>query len=215
MSAEPENQGIRRWRLRGAITLGILACLSTMAVFQIAYFTDARIASASERALLKSARGLLGGQGDMPVRIDRTIWLEAGSKAGSNPLEYVDAVYRIESHGRALGYILSSKAPDGYGGTIFFLLGIDREGVITGVEITRHAESPGYGDQIHQDNSQWLMNFTGGRLRSGGGTEWRLVRDGGRFDALSGATISSAAMIKALHGNLQLFKSIAAESSPP
>jgi Na+-translocating ferredoxin:NAD+ oxidoreductase subunit G len=83
----------------------------------------------------------------------------------------------------------------GYGGRIRYLLSTDDEGRISGVRIIGHVETPGLGDLMEPEKSDWLAQFTG---RHPDDADWALAMDGGALDALSGATITSRAMVQGL-----------------
>lgn len=91
-------------------------------------------------------------------------------------------------------------APDGYSGNITMMVGIDSEGTVVGLEILSHAETPGLGDKITQE--EFKGQFKGKTLQ---GVDWRVKKDGGAFDQITGATISPRAVVKAVHKGLQFY----------
>lgn len=101
--------------------------------------------------------------------------------------------------------VLEAIAPDGYSGNIHLLVGIDLEGRITGVRVTAHRETPGLGDYIHRAKSPWVDQFVGKTLIEPEPKHWKVAKDGGRFDARAGATISPRAVVKAVKGALEYF----------
>ena len=62
------------------------------------------------------------------------------------------------------------------------------------VRVTQHKETPGIGDGIDHRVSDWIFQFEQQSLAR---TEWAL-KPAGDFDALSGATITSRAMVGAV-----------------
>jgi electron transport complex protein RnfG len=97
-------------------------------------------------------------------------------------------------------------APDGYSGNIAMMVGVDPAGTIVGLEILSHAETPGLGDKITRDD--FKEQFKGKTLD---GVDWRVKKDGGDFDQITGATISPRAVVKAVHQGLQFFQEHRAE----
>jgi len=91
-------------------------------------------------------------------------------------------------------------APDGYSGNITMMVGIDSEGTVVGLEILSHAETPGLGDKITRE--EFKGQFKGKTLQ---GVDWRVKKDGGAFDQITGATISPRAVVKAVHKGLQFY----------
>ncbi|SDF02180.1 electron transport complex, RnfABCDGE type, B subunit/electron transport complex, RnfABCDGE type, C subunit/electron transport complex, RnfABCDGE type, G subunit [Salipiger thiooxidans] len=52
----------------------------------------------------------------------------------------------------------------GYGGPIRVLIGIAPDGMLLGVRVLSHAETPGLGDKIEPAKSDWIEGFTGHSL---------------------------------------------------
>ncbi len=107
--------------------------------------------------------------------------------------------------GQATGVVLEAIAPDGYSGDIALLIGLRADGRITGVRVTAHKETPGLGDYIDIAKSRWITQFDGKSLTEPADPGWKVQRDGGSFDARTGATITPRAVIKAVHGALHYF----------
>lgn len=107
--------------------------------------------------------------------------------------------------GQATGLVLEAIAPDGYSGDIALLIGISADGRITGVRVTAHKETPGLGDYIEMAKSRWVTQFDGKSLIAPFDAGWKVQRDGGRFEARAGATITPRAVVKAVHGALHYF----------
>ena len=91
------------------------------------------------------------------------------------------------------------------GGSIRILVGIDVDGVVTGVRILQHRETPGLGDKIDSTRSDWVHQFAGRSLLDPVTTSWAIKRDGGDFDQLTGASITPRAVIGALRDTLEYF----------
>lgn len=95
--------------------------------------------------------------------------------------------------------ILPVVTREGYSGEIHLLVGIDSERRISGVRITEHQETPGLGDKIERRRSNWVTEFNGLRLESLPERAWAVKKDGGEFDAFTGATITPRAVVNAVH----------------
>jgi electron transport complex protein RnfG len=114
-------------------------------------------------------------------------------------------IYRGTRDGRvtALAYPISSQ---GYAGEIRLILGLDAAGKILGVRVLSHAETPGLGDGIEVAKSDWILDFNGLSLGDPPPEQWKVKKDGGRFDAFSGATITPRAVVKAIEGGLVFYR---------
>ena len=122
--------------------------------------------------------------------------------------------YRARLNDKPAAVILEAIAPDGYSGEIKLLVGISAEGVLTGVRVLTHKETPGLGDYIDIAHSDWIKNFDGKSLAKEGAEPgagalpdeaWKVRKDGGKFDYMTGATISPRAVVKAVHKALMFF----------
>lgn len=118
--------------------------------------------------------------------------------------------YRASLHGQPSGIILAS-ATQGYGGPIQLLTGIDAAGNITGVRVISHKETPGLGDAIELGRSHWILGFNGKSLRNLTELQWHVKKDGGQFDAFTGATITPRAVVKGVHENLLKYRQYQAQ----
>ncbi|MGD2117383.1 MAG: electron transport complex subunit RsxG [Chromatiales bacterium] len=94
----------------------------------------------------------------------------------------------------------------GYAGDIRLLLGLNSNGEILGVRVLSHAETPGLGDKIEVEKDDWILDFNGLSLGNPPVAEWKVKKDGGRFDAFSGATITPRGVVGAIEQGLQFFQ---------
>ena len=108
-------------------------------------------------------------------------------------------VYRAKKNNQVIAVIIEAVAPDGYSGEIKTLVGIDQEDKILGVRVIAHKETPGLGDYIEIDKSQWIKNFNLKSLDKVSEKQWAVKKDGGDFDYISGATITPRAVIKSTY----------------
>lgn len=99
--------------------------------------------------------------------------------------------------------ILPVITRQGYNGEIRLLIGIDEQQRISGVRVTQHQETPGLGDDIERSRSDWITQFNGLGLDSLPPGGWAVSKDGGHFDAFTGATITPRAVVNAVHRALQ------------
>ena len=111
-------------------------------------------------------------------------------------------IYRAKKNNHVIAVIIETIAPDGYSGEIKTLVGIDQEDKILGVRVITHKETPGLGDYIEIEKSQWIKNFDLKSLDKMTEKEWAVKKDGGDFDYVSGATITPRAVIKSTYKSL-------------
>ncbi len=101
-----------------------------------------------------------------------------------------DDIYMIYSNGAEIGFAFLAVGK-GYGGLIDILVGLENETTIKGVTIVSHLESPGLGARITE--SSFRDQFTGVNI-----ADVALRLNGGEIDAITGASISSRAVVDAI-----------------
>jgi len=112
-------------------------------------------------------------------------------------------VYPALLNAQASAFALEATAADGYNGEIKLLLGIDIAGSITGVRVSSHKETPGLGDGIDLEVSNWILVFNGKSLSKPTENDWELKKQGGEFDQLTGASITPRAVVHAVRKALE------------
>ena len=107
--------------------------------------------------------------------------------------------------GKPIAAILIPTAPDGYNGRINMLVAVDYAGVIIGVRVTSHQETPGLGDKVELLRSKWILGFNGHSLLDPTEQGWKVKRDSGVFDQFTGATVTPRAVVKTVHKTLLFY----------
>ncbi|MGF1723369.1 electron transport complex subunit RsxG [Photobacterium nomapromontoriensis] len=103
--------------------------------------------------------------------------------------------YIAEKGGKKTGVAIEAIAPNGYSGAIKLIVGLNTDGVVTGVRILSHNETPGLGDKIEKRISNWIDSFTGKKVNGENDSRWAVRKDGGEFDQFTGATITPRAVV--------------------
>ncbi|MRR50007.1 MAG: electron transport complex subunit RsxG [Rhodocyclaceae bacterium] len=111
-------------------------------------------------------------------------------------------LYRARKDGKPVAYVLEAAAPDGYAGRIGLILAIAADGRLLAQRVTTHKETPGLGDYIDPKKDKnkarpWITQFNDKLLADVTPAKWRVKKDGGIFDQMSGATISARAVTNA------------------
>ncbi|MBL4783624.1 MAG: electron transport complex subunit RsxG [Porticoccaceae bacterium] len=118
----------------------------------------------------------------------------------------VVTIYRAIKNKKLAAIIATPIAPDGYSGSIKLLIAIKENGELMGVRAVSHHETPGLGDAIDTNKSDWVHSFNGRSLNNPNLKYWRVKRDGGEFDQFTGATITPRAVVKAVLKTLQYYQ---------
>jgi RnfABCDGE-type electron transport complex G subunit len=110
-------------------------------------------------------------------------------------------LYRARKAGQPVALVFESTAPDGYAGKIRLIVAVRANGEVA-VRVTQHKETPGLGDYVEvKDKNKarpWITQFTGLSLAQVSDREWKVKKDGGRFDYYAGATVTPRAVTKAV-----------------
>ena len=114
-------------------------------------------------------------------------------------------IYRARLDNTPAGVIIAPVTTTGYNGEIAIAIGIRYDGRVTGIYTINHHETEGLGGQIAGEDSDWPEIFTGNSLDGIPPESWRLSGEGGEFDQISGATITSRAMVNAVKKTLEFY----------
>ncbi len=116
---------------------------------------------------------------------------------------YINKVMVGKAGGETVGYVISATSGDGFDGDIVMSIGLDLNGIVTGIEFTEISETAGMGmlvteaafkDQyLGDDVDSFVVN------KAGGSTEPNQI------DSVSGATISSRAVTNAVNAARDFF----------
>lgn len=116
--------------------------------------------------------------------------------------------YPGKMKGVGIGAAFVVVAPNGYSGDIEIMVGVDTAGVVTGLEILKHAETPGLGSKI--ETPKFRKQYIGRSIDDP--ETWAVNKDpGGTFVPITGATISSRAVTTAIANGLEFVEAHKAE----
>jgi H+/Na+-translocating ferredoxin:NAD+ oxidoreductase subunit G len=189
--------------VRPALTLAIIAAVLTALVVLVASFTRDRIAS-NEQAWIRQRLDALvpPATHDNDLLADSIAVTAPDLLGSSQPIK----IYRARRAGAPVAAVLRPIAPDGYRGPIELLVAIGQDGRLIGVQVIRHQETPGLGDAFESRDVHWPDRFRGRSLTDPPTQRWTVRRDGGDFDAFTGATITPRAIVKAVRNSLEYYQ---------
>jgi len=188
--------------INAAVALGVFAVIGMGLVALVHDGTKERIEANEQAVLLHTLESLVPADWfDNDILAD-TITVTDLTLGTDEPV----TIYRARKNGKPMAAVLSPIAPDGYNGTIKLLVAIRTDGSLAGVRIVSHRETPGLGDPIDTDKSDWIFGFDGRSLDNPPESRWKVKRDGGDFDQFTGATITPRAVVKAVYKTLTFFE---------
>lgn len=200
--SDPSPAEKRAWLVPVLALAGTLVILTAILMW-LAHTTRERIAANQQSGVTAGLQALMPPSSYDNDLLTDTIEVTAPDFLGtSRPV----TVYRARRDGRPVAAIVRPIAPDGYRGPIELLVAISYDGTLIGVQVLRHNETPGLGDAFEQREAHWLDAFRGLSLENPPQQRWTVRRDGGEFDAFTGATITPRAIVKAVRRSLEFYR---------
>lgn len=119
--------------------------------------------------------------------------------------DVIDEVFEAKAGGQIVGYTIKT-IPKGYGGTVEIIIGINKEGKLSGIKVGNNTETPGLGKnaatpkfQNQFKDKDWDKNV-------------QVIKNGTPKDneilSIAGATITSNAVTKGVNQALKLAKEL-------
>lgn len=133
-----------------------------------------------------------------------TAYFVAGKDSNVDTDEVMQA---LDSTGQLMGYVITVTDHEGYGGDIQFSMGVALDGTLNGISLLSISETAGLGMKagdvlVPQFANKKVENFTYTKSGSTSDSE---------IDAISGATITTNAIVNGVNSGLQLFHSVLIE----
>lgn len=202
MSGEKPNPPV--WS--SALILAVLAAICTGLVAVTHRTAAPRIAANEQAHLEQSLAPVLAGLSYDGKLSESTLTIPLPhTLPGDAPV----IVYRVFANEQPVAALFVVSARHGFTGPIKLLVGVAASGaltgVLTGVRVLEHKETPGLGDLIESSRSDWILQFSGRSLGDPDVSRWAIRRDGGDFDQLTGASITPRAVVKAIRETLLYF----------
>jgi electron transport complex protein RnfG len=196
------NTGTRQILITGLI-LFMFAMIGALMVASTFEGTAERIAENERLALLRKLNRLVP-----PDSYDNNLLQDSIEVRHAHLLGTADPVtaYPAWMGDTPVAIVIAAEAPDGYSGRIRLLVGIRADGTLGGVRVVSHRETPGLGDAIEEQRSDWIYGFDGKSLQNPSLYRWKVRKDGGDFDQLTGATITPRAIVTAVRNALLYYR---------
>ncbi len=196
----PERPVVRAWRL--VATLGAIGALAGLLIIVVYGWTQPAIRAHKAEMLRIAIEEVLKA----PHRYD-TLYLYLGQLTAEPPtgvdrrmLEQVYVGYR--ESGERVGFAVRATEP-GFQDLVVLLYGYDpATETLLGMKVLESRETPGLGDKILKD-THFIAEFAGAAppllgVKAGAGED-----DPQKVDMITGATISSRAVIRAINSSVE------------
>lgn len=183
------------------LPLLIISVTCVIAIFVVNEITKGKIEINKQKAALTIINEVLPLEYDNDLFTDN-INLEVPDKINNTGSV---TVYRARLNNQPVAVSLMPIITKGYNGNISLIIGIRYDGTLTGIRVLQHNETEGFGDQVHQDKTDWLQIFNNTSISALPETQWAIKKDDGEFDQLSGATITSRSIINIIYKTLEYY----------
>lgn len=178
-----------------------LVLLSLVILGTSNHFLSNRIESNRLRYEMREVKAVMPDIGNENVIEDQIQYLNTNSLSNKNGI----TVFRQWQNNNPSGLVLAPIISKGYNDNITLCIGIYKDGSLSGVRVIQHKETQNLGDQIDQENSDWLKQFHGRSLSNTKTEDWQLKQNGGAIDGISGASITSRAVLNVIHDTLKFY----------
>ena len=176
------------------LLLAGFAVAGTLLLAGVHNLTAKQIAESERLGLLKRINTLVEASRYDNNPLEDKISLPPAELNSSEPV----LVYRLRKQNQPVAAIFTATTPDGYSGNIRLVVGINADQTLAGVRVLTHKETPGLGDWIDAEKSDWILGFAGKSLQNPKDTGWAVKKEGGEFDQFTGATITPRAVVVAV-----------------
>lgn len=120
-------------------------------------------------------------------------------------------VYPAKKEGVAVGYAIETFSNNGFAGKIGLIVGFDSQGKIRKISVLEQKETPGLGDKILPEKSDFSVQFEGS---DPGSMKLLVKKDGGDVDAITASTITSRAYVEAVGKAYALWCELTGNAAP-
>ena len=177
------------------IVLAVICLVSAAILGLVNKVTVGPIQANTEKTVQESLRTVMPIDGDYedvtdqysgdPVTVDVT--------GVSVP---VKAVYKAAEE----GYVVETMSPNGFGGALDMMAGVDNDGNVTGIAIISHAETSGLGSK--STDPEWQAQCQGVNGTIG------VTKDGYQINAITGSTITSRAVCDGVNAAIAVVETL-------
>ena len=191
--------------LRTVLLVALVAGAAALLVSSTYEWSRERIAANERQRVIARLRSVVDALPEADTLEPLDIAVPPGESAATTP----NNAFAMVDASILRAVVLAVTAPDGYNAAIQLLVGLDLDGVVTGVRVVSHRETPGLGDAIEIEKSDWIEQFVGTSLSMP--VVWAVDKDDGPFDSITGATVTPRAVVGAIHRTLQYYEAHRAE----
>lgn len=167
------------------IVLGGITLIAAVAVGGVSLLTKEPIEAAKQAKITGAIAEVMPGFDNDPSTDKQTLNMDGRELTA----------YTAKQGDSTIGYAIETFTNKGFGGDIKLMVGITSDGMIKSISVLEQKETPGLGDKINKEKSDFSLQFDG---KSPDTFKMEVKKDGGDVDAITASTISSRAFCDAV-----------------
>lgn len=175
--------------LRLMIILAVISAVAAGTLALVDSFTQPKIEASKAQSEAKAYQEVLP---DADTFADATEVM--AQITGKPEFSFIQNVKIGTKAGTKVGWVCKVASP-GYSSNIVMLIGIKADGEISKVTVLEQSESPGLGTNVTDPG--FIEQAAISQAKAG--QELKVTKDGGKVQAITGATISSRAVLKGIN----------------
>lgn len=190
-----------------AITLCVITLIAGAALSGVFALTKETIAAQKLEAEMASYRAVCPDAVtfESDTSLDAAVEALGGGVYGTDfGKTYVNkVVVGKDASGENVGYVISVVSGDGFDGDIVMSVGLDQDGIVTGIEFTQITETAGMGMLVTEP--AFKDQFIGAAVDSFVLNKTGASTESNQIDSVSGCSISSGAVVNAVNAARAFF----------
>ncbi len=191
--------------VRYVVVLTLITVISAALLAVVNQLTIEPIAEARRNKTLKALKQVLPEFDNAPDRELRVVSDVDPETLTAAQRDRLPQLYPARMAGKLVGVAVRVVDPDGYGGDVTYMVGLKGDPAtptVIGYDVLSHKETPGLGTKLK--DPPFRAQFKDLAYPAAGNLEVR--KDGGKIDAITGATISSRTATRAVNRAVAVYR---------
>lgn len=191
--------------IRNTISLLVITLIAGLLLGAVYEVTKEPIAREQQKAKEEAYKAVFAEADSFEeMELDENVLADITDKQGIDAtVEEIMTV--LDKSGNPAGYVLTVTDHEGYGGDVQFAMGVKTDGTVNGISFLSLSETAGLGMKANEDT--FKKQFAGRNVEKFSYTKNGSTSDE-EIDALSGATITTNAVVNGVNAGLYYVKNM-------
>lgn len=191
--------------IRNTISLLVITLIAGLLLGAVYEVTKEPIAREQQKAKEEAYKAVFAEADSFEeMELDENVLADITDKQGLDAtVEEIMTV--LDKSGSPAGYVLTVTDHEGYGGDVQFAMGVKTDGTVNGISFLSLSETAGLGMKANEDT--FKKQFAGRNVEKFSYTKNGSTSDE-EIDALSGATITTNAVVNGVNAGLYYVKNM-------